>query len=148
MGWASYLEDIQDRLSNDHHHLRAVLDRPSSHSAELQGHARALLVACEGVLLSIREHLELATDPEFDLSFEIAELDREKAALERQVVELSARRSELDGQIKDMQSGLKELKIELKHQRQLSKLKDDDLEKRLRANPDAAYELYGPPESD
>lgn len=92
MGWASYLEDIVDKLNSDLNQVK----RDTSEGLDRSAQVRALIRVCERFLAGINEHLELATDPDLDLAN--ASLGRRLGILEdadRRLKELTARHSEL-----------------------------------------------------
>jgi chromosome segregation ATPase len=141
MGWVSYLEDITDRLTDDLNRTRATLARtPASDGAHIREEAMALLKACETALSDIRSHLELATDPHFDMAYEITQLDKEKAELEADVKSLTAKKAGLVTEIERLQTESSALKLELKHERRASAQKDRDFDQLAQRNMDAALE--------
>lgn len=81
MGWASYLEDIVDKLNSDLNQVR----RDTSEGLDRSAQVRALIRVCERFLAGINEHLELATDPELDLANELIKLREANASLERRL---------------------------------------------------------------
>jgi predicted nuclease with TOPRIM domain len=70
MGWASYLEDIIERLSSDLDEIRNA----STPDIERPAKLRALIRVCERFIADINEHLEVATDPQLDLANELIKL--------------------------------------------------------------------------
>lgn len=142
MGWVSYLEDITDRLTQDLEQYRELARSENASSAQGRVQVESLLAACDNALEQIRGHLELATDPEFDMAFEISELDKEKAKLELEVSSLETRRTKLRTEIERLQSEGKSLKLDVRTlQRQIS-LKEDEMNRILTQNPEIAYEVY------
>ena len=148
MGWVSYLEDITERLSQDLEQFEQRSRHHESARPALRTEIRSLLAACHRALSDIDDHLELATDPTFDMAYEISELDREKRELEGDVERLSLRRTELRSQIERLQKDGKKLKLEVGRLKRKLVASESELNQILSANPDLAYELYTPPERD
>lgn len=145
MGYASYLEDIRERLDEQAVALRAALEQPSARATEIKREAQSLLDACERTLRQVDELMELVSDPHFDLAYEITELDREKAELQREVTRLGAQRVRLLDHVQRLEDEQKRLKQERKRLASEIALKDEEYESLLRANPAAAYEAYSTP---
>ncbi|MDF1597621.1 MAG: hypothetical protein P1T08_16200 [Acidimicrobiia bacterium] len=148
MGWVSFLEDISDRLTDDLHRFREALENPSISSAESLQRSRALLSACEAVLANIEKPLELATDPLFDMAYEISELDREKAKLESDIADMSKRRDRIADELDLLKADRTALRLE-KRRLELEKAAEErEWNERLAVNLEAAYELYSPPDQE
>lgn len=81
MGWASYLEDIIDKLNSDLDRVK----RDTSSGLNQSAHVQALVRVCERFLVAIDEHLELATDPKLDLAHEVVTLREANASLARRL---------------------------------------------------------------
>ena len=145
MGYASYLEDIRERIDQQIGVLRAALEDPSARAAELKREAQSLLDACQQTLRQVDELSELVTDPHFDLALEITELDKEKAELQSEINRLEAQRSALHAHVRSLERDRKDLKDERKRLKSQIALKDDEYEALLRENPAAAYEAYSTP---
>jgi chromosome segregation ATPase len=145
MGYASYFEDIRDRLDERAGALRRALDDGSMPAAEIKRQAQSLLDAWEQTRKEFDELAELARDPHFDLAFEIAELDREKAELQREITGLEVRRVRLQSHNDRLETEGKELKREQKRLRREIAAKDEELEAFVRKNPAAALDAYSTP---
>lgn len=142
MGWVSYLEDITERLGQDLETFRELARQRDTSSAQLRSQVQALLRACDTALAEIRSHLELATDPQFDMAYEISQLDKEKAQLEGEVSDLEKRKRRLQGALESLESERKGLKLEVKNLNRRMALKEAELNQLLTQNPDLAYEVY------
>jgi chromosome segregation ATPase len=142
MGWVSYLEDITDRLTNDLNQYRASLSSSGAGAAELRRQAEGLLIACETALAEISKHLELATDPHFDMAYEITQLDKEKAELEGEIRDLTRRRLGLVDEITRLTSEGGELRQQIKQLERQVLLANQDFDRLAEVNPDAAFDLY------
>lgn len=145
MGYASYLEDIRERLDQQAVALRAALQEPSARAAAIKRQAQSLLDACERTLRQVDELTELVSDPHFDLAYEITQLDREKAELQSEIKGLEGQRSGLVDHVRGLEADRKRSKEELKRLESEVALRDKDYESLLRANPAAAYEAYSTP---
>ena len=144
MGWVSYLEDITDRLTDDVGRFHDSLTRADLRSAaEVRHQAEVLLRACETALADIRSHLELATDPHFDMAYEITELNKEKAQLEGEI--RTSANDERSSSMKSTDSSPRERTcVRRSAPKANNALKEQDFERLLEASPDAAYESIRP----
>jgi len=152
VGYASYLEDIRERLDQQAVALRAALQEPFTRaaetkrqSAETKRQAQSLLDACERTLRQVDELTELVSDPHFDLAYEITQLDQEKAELQNEIKRLEGQRSGLVDHVRGLEADRKSSKAELKRLKREVALREKDYESLLRANPAAAYEAYSTP---
>lgn len=137
------LEDIVDRLTDDLNRFREHVDEDRKRDgAVLRSQARALLGACETALQEMRDHLELASDPHFDLAYEVTMLDREKEKLEKELSSLGLQRQKLGDEIQGLQQDRKKLKLELRHQERQRALAERDYEKLASQNFDAAVDVH------
>ncbi len=148
MGWVSYLEDITERLTQDLEKYRDLARNTDASSAELRVQVESLLRACDSALDQIQQHLELATDPEFDMAYEINELDKEKAKLEQEISDLQNRRAKLRAEIQRLQSEGKDLKLEAGTLKRTVAMKEEELNRILTENPEVAYEVYSSKPTD
>src|SRR5438093_3793176 len=84
MGFASLMEDIVDRLTDDFNSLKHSISGGSGtrkRTAEYNHqHALALLKVCEETIRELNRNLDLVTDPVLDLPRRVKDL--EKAAKE------------------------------------------------------------------
>lgn len=94
MGWASYLEDIIDKLTSDLDRVK----RDSSVGLNQSAHVQALVRVCERFLATINEHLEFATDPKLDMAYELTKLQETNASLLRRLNNLE----EADQRLKEL----------------------------------------------
>lgn len=141
VGYASYLEDVRNRLDEAMHELR---DAPVVGAAVSRKKTEALLEVCQATLDQLDELREMVDDPRFDLAYEVAQLDREKEGLSAEIRGLTVKRDRLREHAARLETDGKNAKLELKRLHAELKHKDDDYEALLRANPDAAYERYWP----
>src|SRR5687767_12475823 len=111
MGYASYLEDIRDRLEEA---MAGVQTVSSGMAAEQRRKTQGLLDACKVTLAQIDEFRDLVDDPRFDLAYEIAELDREKAELRKEVTHLVAKRERLLAHVRQLEQTGKEKNAEIR----------------------------------
>jgi chromosome segregation ATPase len=145
VGFASYLEDIRERLDEQAVALRAALLDPSARDAEIKRQAQSLLDACERTLRQVDELTELVSDPHFDLAYEITQLDGEKAELQSEIKKLEVQLSGLVDHVRRLEADRKRFREELKLLKSEIALRDKEYEALLRANPVAAYEAYSTP---
>jgi chromosome segregation ATPase len=145
MAYASYLEDIHERLDQQIVGLRTALEDPSVRVAEIKREAQFLLDACERTLRQVDELRELVSDPHFDLAYEITQLDKEKAELQSEIKLLEAERSRLVGHMRTLERDRKSFKRNLKRLESEIALREKEYEALLRENPAAAYEVYSTP---
>ncbi len=89
MGFASYLEDNIERLSDRIQVGRFALEE-SSPTAELRLEALKALADAEILLKTVIRELDLATSPEMDLAHEVSQLRNENQALR---IEIEGERS-------------------------------------------------------
>lgn len=84
MGWASYLENIVERLNSDLNQIkkdyRDIGTKKTVSTYEIEKRLHALIRVCESFVRDINAHLEIATDPELSLADEVLEL-REKVKI-------------------------------------------------------------------
>jgi chromosome segregation ATPase len=148
MGWASFLEDIRDRLTSDMHAFRAAggealsIGGGSVPDSEILRRAQALFNACERVLADIQSKLEMAADPGLDMAYEIDHLTHERKRLHQEIRDLEARREGLRERIATLESRERGLKDELRAEKRRSELKDQEMERLIRESPDVAYDVY------
>ena len=142
MGYASYLEDIHERLSRDLVSFRRIVEAPDTSGLEAKRKAQSLLNACEGVLKEIERLQELVKDPRFDLAYEVTQLDEERRELEAEISQLKLKRDRALAHAHRLEGESKGLRRKVRRLERESAQKDEQYEKLLRTNPDAAYELY------
>jgi chromosome segregation ATPase len=145
MGYASYLEDVRNRLDGAMHELRGA---PAVGAAASRRKTQALLDACQATLDQLDELRTMVDDPRFDLAYEVTQLDREKEELRAEIQELIVRRDRIRSHAARLEGDGKKAKLELKRLRAEIERKDDEYEALLRANPEAAYGRYWPGRRD
>jgi chromosome segregation ATPase len=144
MGFASYLEDIRDRLLENVSSINAALEQKNA--SETRAQAKALLVACERVLDSINCHLDIATDPQVNLAFEVTELEGQQRRLQVSVALLEGEKERLRVAIEQLQQDKHTLMVQLKQLRKENRKKDEEFDALAKGNMAAAYDRYTTPE--
>lgn len=89
MGWASLLEDIVDRNTSELHNIKSSITATPDGSSSYPDNYRRLqelVSAVDGLLRLIRENLEVATNPEMDLVFELSQLKSENEKLKQDII--------------------------------------------------------------
>src|SRR5215218_5819914 len=112
MGWASFLENILQRLNSDLDLIKESrnADRRKP-TKETERHLNALIRVCEKFMAEIRTHLDLATDPDVDVAHEIIELRKQNAALTTKVALLA----ETEIKLANTQSRCQQLQKDFDH---------------------------------
>ena len=111
MGYASYLEDIRDRLSDNLQGLRTSLARTEG-SIDIRPHAQSLLTACEQVIADISRHLDMASDPSMDAAAEVFQLREQNSYLLVSIGRLSKENLRLSQDVQQLANCTQELEQE------------------------------------
>lgn len=147
MGWASYLEDILNRLGDDLRDLRMQLGR-EGWSVRREAEARSLLRRCEDLVRELIANWSYATDPQLDLAHELSQAIRRRdsavAELRRAEEEISALRTELANTKKLVRAADKALSSLKRERRKLLEKFDLDFD----LDPGRIYDKYPPTGKD
>lgn len=145
VGYASYLEDILNRLGHDLRGLGATLDA-SGWSTAREVEARKLLRRSEELVYDILQHWEYATDPHLDLAHELVRVKQERAKAiaecERFQDDVAALRREL-ADAKKANRALDKALHTAKRERRRTK---EVLEAAFEEDPARIYEQYTKPD--
>ncbi len=97
MGFASYLENIVERIASDLSNVEAVVreDHVESIGPIVLPRLHVLIDECKRLLDEIRACFDLATDPQVDLAHEVMLLRHQNAYLARKAEEVDALKEEL-----------------------------------------------------
>jgi chromosome segregation ATPase len=108
MGWASYFEDIQERLSDDLDNLKRYVDSSTtSHSstspdiAEVRRRLTRWLKSADEVMKQVQDRIDLAAKSSVDLAHRVITLEEENVQLSGNLVELNQARRTIDQLQKD-----------------------------------------------
>lgn len=134
MGYASYLEDIIQRLNSDLGKIKAEVNATKVPSGRQKDYLKALARQCERVLQQI---LNIVTDPRLDTTFGMLKLEEENKKLRKELKIKETRIRELNRELSDMEGTLID-------ERRMNKRLRKDLE--FMENPDKFYDAYSSPE--
>lgn len=146
MGWVSYLEDISERLTDDLARLDKLVAPDGTAPVNVWVEVRTVFAKALITVRDLRQHLDLATDPEVDLSARIIQLERENRRLKQELDgkssgsrELEVKVTTLTGQLADAKSRARESE---KHNRKLQA----QLAQAHTTNPAGVYDAYSTPD--
>jgi chromosome segregation ATPase len=145
MGYASYLEDIRERLDQQIATLRAAQHDPAARAEQSNREAQSLLAACEQTLSQVDDLMELVSDPHFDLAYEITQLDKEKADLQSEIKRLNEQRTKLLDHVRRLEGERTSFREQLKRLKSELDTRNEEYESLLLENPAAAYDAYSSP---
>jgi small-conductance mechanosensitive channel len=134
MGYASYLEDIVQRLNSDLGKIKTEINAKKAASEKQRDYVRALLNQCERTLTQL---LNLVTDPELDTTFGALELKEE-------IKKLTEKVKSRDAKVRRLNRELSEMEGELIEARRSNKKLKKDLD--FAQNPGKFYDQYSTPE--
>lgn len=134
MGYASYFEDIIQRLNSDLGKIRSEIKSTKVPSERQKDYLAALTRQCERVLQQI---LNIVTDPRLDTTFGMLKLEEENRKLREKL-------KSKESHIKKLNRELSEMEGELIEERRANKIMRKDLE--FMENPDKFYDTYSTPE--
>src|SRR4051812_28956370 len=109
MGYASYLEDVIDRLTDDLNALRSSIGgtgKKKRSDRQDRQHAIALLRMCEKALGELTKNLDLVTDPALDWP-------AANEALQKELTQSGDRIKELEGTLEERDMVIKRLRAEV-----------------------------------
>jgi hypothetical protein len=140
MGWASYLEDIVDRLDDDLRSFRsriveARVSAPRIPTREDWDTILGWVSNAEHVLLELRSHLELATDPDSDPAAELIVVERQVRNLQ-----LGA------GELVSLKREAAKLREDNKRLRRDNRALRDRLDAAFKADPGSVYDAFSTPD--
>jgi len=134
MGYASYLEDIVQRLNSDLGKIKGEITANKVATERQRDYVKALLNQCERTLTQV---LNLVTDPRLDTTFGALTLKQEN---EKLTEKLKSR----DARIRKQNRDLSEMEGELIETKRANKKLRRDLE--FAQNPGKFYDKYSTPE--
>lgn len=134
MGYASFLEDIVQRLNSDLGKIKTEINAKKVASEKQKDYVRALLSQCERTLLQL---MNLVTDPKLDTTFGAIELKEETN-------KLSEKLKSRDAKVRRLNRELAEMEGDLIEARRANKKLRKDLD--FAQNPDKFYDKYSTPE--
>ena len=153
MGYPSYMEDIIDRWNDGLNDFTPLAETPDL-DPEVKARILAYLEKGKQILRDLQSHLDLATDPDLNLAAELIKERGLRLKSQHQVVAKQKATNERLNEIALKEAIISSQKTDLKtlKKRILQKEKElDDLkaqyDEALKANPEAAYELYSAPET-
>lgn len=143
MGWSSTYEDILERMSAALDQLRS--DVPDELSSATDAHRQAIdrsLAALFKIIGEAQSCLDLGTDPSLNLAVELNQarnrLDQMRLDLAMSQKQEAKLQSDLD-KAKDDLATAKEVQKQLRIERNQA---NTQLDRLLKSNPSAAYDLY------
>jgi hypothetical protein len=145
MGWVSYFEDNLERLQERINSAETSLKDGATNSEIRLQKALSAVIEAKGLLAVAQKYLDLATQPELDLAFELNEVKRRSSQLE---AELAAANSKIE-KLKD-QAAIQAVRAEAskKHVSELDKEKrraERKCDAMARSNFAAAVDVYSSP---
>ncbi len=147
MGFASYLENILERLNRDlvHPTKRWLAENEKELPSRLRDQLAEFMRRCQQMESDLHEHLKLATDPQMDLAHEVRTLRRDKEMSQQRIktLEHELRQLKKDHErFLDLNEQNSQLKKEL--QRAQTAKRDAEQQCKLMASSnDEVGELYG-----
>lgn len=149
MGWASYLEDIIERLTDDLRVVDAVLADPkisdnSKQTTLLEWHGRA-----QKTLLEMTRNMDLASDPDVDLAAEVFDLERRRKSLILENATLASSKANIEREVSMLKNTLAQLENkvgELRGALKAEKKRNIKLQDAIQADPTNLYEKYTSPD--
>lgn len=142
MGYASYLEDIRDRLDRDLDEVTSALDVPNPTRANRDDALRVLANA-KVLLRRIHQTLDLATDPQLNLAHEVEQQREVIRRLERDVELAKHERERVEQEVVQAKQGIARAKAEVGR----LALKNRELEAQFESLPFSVQQHLYPPKS-
>jgi SMC interacting uncharacterized protein involved in chromosome segregation len=142
MGWASYIEDITDRLTDDLARIRSVIGERVDVAPEVWVEVRTILAKAENSVRDLINHLDLATDPDVELSAYSINLERKIRTLEQDLAIERRSTTELRLKLDRLEEKLNVSKVELKASKKAHRALQDKLENAFDVDAKSIYDAF------
>ncbi len=142
MGWASYLEDISERLTDDLARLEKLVGPKGAAPVNVWVEVRTVLTKASNTVRDLQNHLDLATDPDVELSARVIELERENRRLRQELDGKSSGSRELEVKVTTLMGQLADAKSRAKESEKRNRKLQEQLTQAHTSNPGGVYNAY------